>query len=67
MDTKRMLQDGFVKTQVAILIYKDRNRKEHMVVVDTPEHAKEYKNSEEMRLATMYVKPNKMIIEEELK
>ena len=58
MNAKKMLQDGFVKTQVAILIYKDRNGKEHLVVVDTPEHAKEYKTSEEMRLATMYVKSN---------
>lgn len=56
MDAKKMLQDGFVKTQVAILIYKDHNGKKHLIVVDTPEHAKEYKTSEEMRLATMYVK-----------
>ena len=61
MDVKKMLQDGFEKTQVAILISKDRNGKEHMIVVDTPEHAKEYKGSEDMRLATMYVKLNKMI------
>lgn len=57
MDTKKMLQDGFEKTQVAILIGKDRNGKEHMVVIDTLEHAKEYKNSEDLRLATMFVKP----------
>lgn len=56
MDTKQMLKDGFEKVQVAILIQKDRNGKEHIVVVDTPEHAKEYKGSEIMRLATMYVK-----------
>lgn len=56
MNTKKMLQDGFEKTQVAILIGKDRNGKEHIVVIDTPEHAKEYKSSEDMRLATMYVK-----------
>lgn len=56
MDTKQMLKDGFEKTQVAILISKDRNGKEHMVVVDTPEHAKEYKESEDMRLATMFVR-----------
>lgn len=56
MDVKQMLKDGFTKTQVAILIRKDRNGKEHMVVVDTPEHAKEYKQSEAMKLATMYVK-----------
>lgn len=61
MDVKKMLQDGFEKTQVAILIGKDRNGKAHMVVVDTSEHAKEYKGSEDMRLATMYVKPSKMI------
>lgn len=56
MDAKQMLQDGFKKVQVAILIQKDRNGKEHLVVVDTPEHAKEYKTNETMRLATMFVK-----------
>lgn len=56
MDTKQMLKDGFEKVQVAILIQRDRNGKEHLVVVDTPEHAKEYKGSEIMRLATMFVK-----------
>ena len=57
MDTKQMLKDGFVKKQVALLIYKDTySGKGHIVVVDTPEHAKEYKTSETMRLATMYIK-----------
>ena len=57
MDTKQMLKDGFVKKQVALLIYRDSyNGKEHIVVVDTLEHAKEYKTSETMRLATMYIK-----------
>jgi hypothetical protein len=57
MDTKQMLKDGFVKKQVALLIYRDSyNGKEHIVVVDTPEHAKEYKTWETMRLATMYCK-----------
>ena len=58
MDAKQMLKDGFVKKTVAILIDKDRNGKEHLIVVDTPEHAKEYKTSETMRLATMYIKEN---------
>ena len=59
MDTKQMLKDGFTKKQVALLIYKDSySGKEHIVVVDTPEHAKEYKTWETMRLATMYVKEN---------
>jgi hypothetical protein len=53
-----MLQDGFVKKTVAVLISKDINGKEHITVVDTPEHAKEYKTSESMRLATMYIKEN---------
>jgi hypothetical protein len=54
-----MLKDGFVKKQVALLIYKDSySGKEHIVVVDTPEHAKEYKTWETMRLATMYCKEN---------
>jgi hypothetical protein len=56
MDTKQMLKDGFVKKQVVILINKDRNGKEHFIVIDTPEHAKEYKTWEDMRLATMYIK-----------
>lgn len=57
MDTKKIQQDGFVKKQVVILIDKDTySGKEHLVVVDTLEHAKEYKTSESMRLATMYVK-----------
>jgi hypothetical protein len=52
-----MLKDGFVKKQVVILIDKDTySGKEHFVVVDTPEHAKEYKTCETMRLATMYIK-----------
>ncbi len=56
MDTKQLLKDGFEKVQVAILIQKDRNGKENVVVVDTPEHAKEYKGFETMRLGTMYIK-----------
>lgn len=59
MDVKQMLKDGFVKKQVVILIDKDTYfGKEHIVVVDTPEHAKEYKTWETMRLATMYIKEN---------
>ena len=59
MDVKQMLKDGFVKKQVVILIDKDTySGKEHFVVVDTLEHAKEYKTWETMRLATMYVKEN---------
>ncbi len=59
MDTKQMLKDGFVKKQVVILIDKDTySGKEHLVVVDTLEHAKEYKTCETIRLATMYIKEN---------
>ena len=59
MDTKQMLKDGFVKKQVVILIDKDSySGKEHFVVVDTLEHAKEYKTNETIRLATMWVKEN---------
>ncbi len=59
MNTKQMLKDGFVKKQVVILIDKDSySGKEHLVVVDTLEHAKEYKTCETVRLATMYVKEN---------
>ena len=39
MDTKQMLKDGFVKKQVALLIYRDGySGKEHIIVVDTPDH-----------------------------
>lgn len=59
MDAKQMLKDGFVKKTVAILIHKDSySGKEHIIVVDTPEHAKEYKTNEVMRQATMWVKEN---------
>lgn len=60
MDVKQMLKDGFVKKQVVILIERDSySGKEHFVVVDTPEHAREYKTNETMRLATMYIKEDK--------
>ena len=51
-----MLQDGFKKTQVAIMKCRDRNGKEHIVVVDTIEHAKAYRCSESIHQATMFVK-----------
>ena len=56
MDIKEMLKAGFVKKQVAVLIDKDINGKEHIIVIDTPEHAKAYKGNAAMRLATMYMK-----------
>lgn len=59
MDVKQMLKDGFVKKQVVLLIDKSSySGKEHIVVVDTMEHAKEYKTNETIKLATMYVKEN---------
>ena len=57
MNVKQMLKDGFVKKQVVLLIDKDMySGKEHIVVVDTMEHAQEYKTNETIKLATMYVK-----------
>lgn len=57
LDTKQMLKDGFRKVQVAVIVDRDRNGKEHIVLVDTLEHAKEYKCSGDyVKLATMYVK-----------
>lgn len=56
IEAKEMLKAGFVKKQVAVLIDKDINGKEHIVVIDTPEHAKAYKGNAAMRLATMYMK-----------
>ena len=61
MDVKQMLKDGFVKKQVVLLIDKDSySGKEHIVVVDTMKHAKEYKTNETIKLATMYVKENEI-------
>lgn len=57
LDTKQMLKDGFHEVQVAVIVNRDRNGKEHIVLVDTLEHAKEYKCSGDyVKLATMYVK-----------
>ena len=61
MDVKKMLQDGFKKVQVAIVIQKDRNGREHLIVVDTPDHAKMYKGSDSMQLVTMYVKDTNIL------
>lgn len=59
MDVKQMLKDGFVKKQVVLLIDKDSySGKEHIVVIDNMEHAKEYKTNETIKFATMYVKEN---------
>ncbi len=57
LDTKQMIQDGFKKLQVAAVVTRDRNGKEHFIVVDTLEDAKKYKSSgDELRLVTMFVK-----------
>lgn len=57
LDTKQMLKDGFRKVQVAIIVQKDHNGKEHLLVVDTLDHAKEYKcGGDFVKLATMFVK-----------
>ena len=44
LDTKQMLQDGFTKEQIAIVITYDRNGKKHFVAVDSLENAKKYKS-----------------------
>ena len=57
LNTKKMLQDGFYKITVAVIVDRDRNGKEHLTIVDTLEHAKEYKCSgDQVKLATMFVK-----------
>jgi hypothetical protein len=58
MNAKQMLKDGFVKKQVVILIDKDTYSGKEHIVVDTLEHAKEYRTNETIRLATMLVKEN---------
>ena len=57
LDTKQMIQDGFKKVQVAAVVTRDCNGKEHLIVVDTLEDAKKYKSSgDEIRLVTMFIK-----------
>ena len=56
LDTKKMLQNGFNKSQIVLVIINDRNGKEHIIAVDTLEHAKEYSGSPTIRLCTMYSK-----------
>ena len=56
LDTKKMIQDGFKKVPVTLVVTTDRNGKEHVVVVDTLENAKKYSGSEEKRQATLYIK-----------
>ena len=57
LNTKQMIQDGFKKVQVAVLVNRDRNGKEHLMIVDSLEHAKMYKSSgDEIKLATMFIK-----------
>lgn len=57
LDAKQMIKDGFKKVQVAIVVDRDRNGKEHLKVVDSLEHAKKYNiNGGDIKLATMFVK-----------
>lgn len=55
IDTKQLIKDGFEKITVAIMIDRDRNGKEHLTVIDTIEHAKDYSNAN-IRQATMWIK-----------
>lgn len=55
LDTKKMIQDGFTKSQIALVITKDRNGKEHIIAVDTVNNAKKYGEAETIRLCTYYV------------
>ena len=55
IDTKQLIKDGFEKISVAIMVDKDRNGKEHLTVIDTIEHAKDYSNTY-IRQATMWIK-----------
>lgn len=57
LDTKKMLQDGFKKVQVAVLVETDRNGKQHLIIVDSLDNAKIYKScGDVIQLATMYIK-----------
>lgn len=54
LDTKKLLKDGFTKSQIALVVTRDSNGNEHFIAVDTVEHAKEYGGSETIRLCTYY-------------
>lgn len=55
LDTKKMIQDGFKKSTIALIVNKDSNGKEHFVGVDSIENANKYKSSGTIvRLLTVF-------------
>lgn len=57
MDKKAMLQAGFKKATVALVIRTNSyNGKKEYVVVDSIEHAKEFKTSESIQQVTFFYK-----------
>ena len=57
MNTKEMLKNGFEKKTVALVISRDSySGKQHYVVVDSIENAKEFKTGESIQQVTMYFK-----------
>ena len=57
LNTKQMLQDGFTKEQIAIVVFYDRNGKKHFIAVDNLEDAKKYKSeSDTIQLMTLLTK-----------
>lgn len=60
MNTKEMLKNEFKKKTVALVISRDPyyTNKKHFIVVDSIEHAKEFKTGETIQQVTMYYKEN---------
>lgn len=57
MDKKAMLQAGFEKATVALVIRTNHyNGKKEYVVVDSVEHAKEFRMNETIQQVTIYYK-----------
>ena len=56
MNRKQMLKDGLNKKTVYILVGKDISGKEHFTIVEDLDVANKYKNGEDVRPVTMFIK-----------
>ena len=57
MDKKQMLQDGYQKKQLYLIMSKDINGKEHFIVMEDLNEDKKYKSSsDQVQPISMFVK-----------
>ena len=57
MDKKQMLQNGYQKKQLYLIISKDINGKEHFIVMEDLNEVKKYKSSsDQVQHVSMFIK-----------